>query len=59
MTISIYSDIWKDTLGQTLEIEASDSTFSNGLSEATSRKYEEAADLTRDEIWAKIELGQL
>ena len=54
-----YSDIWTGTLGQTLDIGQSDSVISNGLSDEVSRRYEEAATLTDDEIWAKIQAGEL
>jgi hypothetical protein len=54
-----YSDIWTSTLGQTLDIGQSDSVISNGLSDEISRRYEEAAMLTDDEIWAKIQAGEL
>lgn len=59
MNITDYSDIWNDTLGQTLEISASDAAITNGLSESTAKRYEEAAELTDDQIWEQLKQGQL
>ena len=54
-----YSAIFIGTLGQTLEIQSSGAALTNGLGDETSRRYEEAAKLTDDEIWEKMQSGQL
>ena len=54
-----FSQVWQQTLGQTLEIEQQNAQFSNGMSTTTSQKYEEAAAMSDDEIWTKIQAGEL
>jgi hypothetical protein len=59
MNQAAFSTIWNSTLGQTLEIQASESALTNGLSNETSQRYEDAAALSDDEIWDKLQAGLL
>jgi hypothetical protein len=59
MSNTDYSTIFDGTLGQTLEIQSSGAALTNGLCEGTSLRYEEAADLSDDEIWNKLQAGEL
>jgi len=55
MNTETFDEIWADTLGQTLEITEENSLMTNGLRQETSNLFREAANLTEDEIAARLE----
>lgn len=59
MNETTFSAIWDSTLGQTLAMPEDQASFSIGLSQGTSDRYERAARITDDEMWTLIESGQL
>lgn len=59
MEAATFNDIWERTLGQTLSITEKDSLFTTGLSESTSLKYQQSADLSDDQIASLIGSGKL
>jgi len=59
MNAETFDEIWADTLGQTLEITEENSLMTNGLRQETSNLFREAANLSDDEIAARLECGTL
>ena len=51
--------IWKDTLGQTAAITQDNASCSNGMSETSAKLFEDAADMSDEEILEAVKLGKL
>lgn len=56
----IYDKIWNEILGPAIEaVKASTPVCSNGMSAETASLYEEASNLSDEEILEKIQNGEL
>ena len=54
-----FDEIWERNMGKTYEITQDDAKFTNGLKPETAELYEKADSLSDDELWAKMEAGEL
>lgn len=56
---SSHDRIWAETIGPAYDCFRDDHTYQYGLNPETSKKYQEAANLSDVELWKSVEAGEL